>query len=96
MGWGVSGETGEAGEPRGNQGSVGYWGQPGEDGDGVQGGLSGPRITLEIWGLAGAAEGCGLAWAGLRGTWRECGVGSQVSRSVRDIGMGYGGPRLGV
>lgn len=31
----------------------------------------------------------GLAWAGLEGTWRECGVGSQVSWSTGDIGMGW-------
>lgn len=58
--------------------------------------MSGPRITLETWVWQEWQKVAGLAWARLEGTWRECGVGSQVSWSVGDIGMGYGGPKLGV
>lgn len=37
----------------------------------------------------------GPAWAGLVGTWRECGVGSQVSWGLGDIGVACSGPKLG-
>lgn len=77
VGWGSPGETGEAGEPRGNQGSWGAGETRGRWGTGV-GRLRGPRITLDIWSLAGEA----MALRGWRGpdAPQECGVGCEGPR----------------
>lgn len=61
--------------------------------------MRGPRITLDVWSLAGAEQGggAGLGRAGGHlGAWRGCGAGSQVPRRQDDIGVGSDRPKLAV